>query len=223
MKHSLTTAALLASVLLLAANPSFAVQNEPGTPDEAATTSKAGKSTPQSKREIAAMRKANALIFPGQGAFRDCRAALSDAMKQALLEQIAAGTPFLGICVGLQLLFEGSDEAPGCAGLGLFKGHVRRLDSQGIKIPHMGWNQLELCGESQRALQAAGGEGTWVYFVHSYHAVPAESGLLRAQVSYGNNRITAAVAKDNVLATQFHPEKSQHAGQLLLKEFHRGG
>ncbi|HTM46832.1 MAG TPA: imidazole glycerol phosphate synthase subunit HisH [Polyangiaceae bacterium] len=170
-----------------------------------------------------AMRKANALIFPGQGAFRDCRVALSDAMKQALVERIAAGTPFLGICVGLQLLFEGSDEAPGCAGLGLFKGHVKRLDSQGVKIPHMGWNQLELRGGSHPALQAAGGEGTWVYFVHSYHAVPEDSALLKAQVTYGNNRVTAAVAQDNVLATQFHPEKSQRAGQLLLQEFLRGG
>jgi glutamine amidotransferase len=173
-------------------------------------------------REPEAIVAADAVIFPGQGAFRDCRLALDDALQQALLQKIASGAPFLGICIGLQLLFESSEEAPGCLGLGLFQGPVSRLDPTGVKIPHMGWNQLELCSGGHPALQAAGGDGAWVYFVHSFHAVPADEQILKATVSYGRNRVTAAVARDNVLATQFHPEKSQHAGLALLAEFLRG-
>jgi glutamine amidotransferase len=170
----------------------------------------------------AAIRQADAVIFPGQGAFLDCRKALTEELSATLLEKIKSGAPFLGICIGLQLLFEGSEEAPGCPGLGWFQGDVRRLDGTGVKIPHMGWNQLELHSGGHRALSAAGGAGSWVYFVHSFHALPAESGVLKATVSYGKNQITAAVARDNVLATQFHPEKSQQAGLALLKEFLRG-
>jgi glutamine amidotransferase len=85
----------------------------------------------------------------------------------------------------------------------------------------MGWNQLEIQSGGHRCLSAAGGDGAWVYFVHSYHAEPSEPSVLKAVVSYGKNRITAAVAKDNVLATQFHPEKSQHTGALVLQEFLR--
>lgn len=92
----------------------------------------------------------------------------------------------------------------------------------GLKIPHMGWNQLELQGGGHRELGAAGGEGAWVYFVHSFHAVPEEPGVLRATAGYGPNRVTAAVARDNVLGTQFHPEKSQSAGLALLSSFLRG-
>jgi glutamine amidotransferase len=172
--------------------------------------------------DASAIARADAVIFPGQGAFLDCRNALTQELSAALLEKIKSGAPFLGICIGLQLLFEGSEEAPGCPGLGWFKGQVRRLDGAGVKIPHMGWNQLELHGGGHPALDAAGGAGSWVYFVHSFHAQPSESGVLRATVSYGKNQITAAVARDNVLATQFHPEKSQHAGLALLKEFLRG-
>jgi glutamine amidotransferase len=172
--------------------------------------------------DASAIARADAVIFPGQGAFLDCRNALTQELSAALLEKIKSGAPFLGICIGLQLLFEGSEEAPGCPGLGWFKGQVRRLDGAGVKIPHMGWNQLELHGGGHPALGAAGGAGSWVYFVHSFHAQPSESGVLRATVSYGKNQITAAVARDNVLATQFHPEKSQHAGLALLKEFLRG-
>jgi glutamine amidotransferase len=172
--------------------------------------------------DTAAIQRADAVIFPGQGAFLDCRKALSQELSDSILDKIKSGAPFLGICIGLQLLFEGSEEAPGCAGLGWFKGQVRRLDAAGVKIPHMGWNQLQLQSGGHPALAAAGGDGTWVYFVHSFHALPSESGVLKASVTYGKNEVTAAVARDNVLATQFHPEKSQGAGLALLKEFLRG-
>jgi glutamine amidotransferase len=123
----------------------------------------------------------------------------------------------------MQVLFESSEEAPGVPGLGWMRGDVQRLvGAPGIKIPHMGWNQLELQSGGHPQLEAAGGEATWVYFVHSYHVVPLENDVLRATASYGPNRVAAAVARENVLGTQFHPEKSQAAGLALLAGFLRG-
>jgi glutamine amidotransferase len=148
--------------------------------------------------------------------------ALGQGLASALRERIAAGIPYLGICMGLQILFETSAEAPGVAGLGIFRGSVARLrQAPGVKVPHMGWNHLELRGPGHPCLTAAGGEGTYVYFVHSFHAVPRDGDLIIATVSHGPNTITAAVSRDNVLATQFHPEKSQAAGLLLLGAFLR--
>ena len=174
-------------------------------------------------RDPDAVRKAERIVVPGQGGFGACAAPLQGGLADALREAVGRGVPYLGICLGLQVLFEGSEEAPGVPGLGWFRGQVKRLErTPGLKIPHMGWNQLELEHGGQPHLEAAGGAGTWVYFVHSYHAVPAEPELCRATVSYGPNRVTAAVARDNVFATQFHPEKSQAAGLLLLKSFLKG-
>jgi imidazole glycerol-phosphate synthase subunit HisH len=170
-----------------------------------------------------AVRAADRVIVPGQGGFRDCARALSGGLAEALLERIDAGVPYLGICLGLQVLFEGSDEAPGEVGLSVLPGRVSRLEGgRDVKIPHIGWNQLELSAGGHPHLEAAGGHGAWVYFVHSYHAVPAAEGVVRASASYGPNRITAAIARDNVFATQFHPEKSQTAGLLLLRSFLSG-
>ncbi len=169
------------------------------------------------------VRRADRVIVPGQGGFRDAAAALGGGIGESVLERIQAGVPYLGICLGLQILFEGSDEAPEARGLGLFRGRVERLvGGEGVKIPHMGWNQLELVNGGHPCLEAAGGEGAWVYFVHSYHAVPTDRSLLRAVCRYGTNTVTAAVARDNVLATQFHPEKSQRAGLALLGRFLEG-
>jgi glutamine amidotransferase len=166
--------------------------------------------------------RADRLIVPGQGGFRDCVRALSGGLGQAVMERITSGVPYLGICLGLQILFEESDEAPGERGLGLFEGNVERLVGGGvIKIPHMGWNQLELMSGGHPLLEAAGGAGAWVYFVHSYHAAPRDSSLAKATVSHGSNIVTAAVARDNVVAVQFHPEKSQRAGLNLLAAFLR--
>lgn len=169
------------------------------------------------------VRRARRVVMPGQGGFRDCARALEKGLDQALLELLARGTPYLGICLGLQILFEGSEEAPGARGLGWFRGSVRRLSGGGaIKIPHMGWNQLRVHAPAHPLLANAGGEGSWVYFVHSYHAVPVDPTLVAAHVDYGENQVTAAVAREHVFATQFHPEKSQRAGLALLAGFLQG-
>lgn len=165
------------------------------------------------------VRRAARVVVPGQGAFRDCAQALDLGLREALREAIGAGTPYFGICLGLQILFESSAEAPGERGLGLFAGRVERLDSTGVKIPHMGWNQLRLHGEPHPWLERAGGADTWMYFVHSYHAVPEDPGIVVASCDYGENLVTAAVARDGVFASQFHPEKSQSAGLALLAAF----
>ena len=167
------------------------------------------------------IRSADRLVVPGQGGFRDATARLAqDGLGECLLEKMRSGTPYLGICLGLQVLFESSEEAPGVAGFGWFKGAVRQLlPRPDIKIPHMGWNSLELISGGHPLLDAAGGESTYVYFVHSFHAVASEPGVVKATVSHGDNVVTAAVSRDNVVATQFHPEKSQAAGQALLRRF----
>jgi glutamine amidotransferase len=171
--------------------------------------------------------RADKVIVPGQGAFRDCAVALGRGLGAALRAQIDQGTPFLGICLGLQALFESSEESPGAAGVGVYRGKNERLadgqhDSttgEALKIPHMGWNRIELVGPAHPYLAAAGGEGTYFYFTHSYHAVPADRSLLAAITRHGPMTITAAIAKDNVFASQFHPEKSQAAGLRLLAAF----
>jgi len=170
------------------------------------------------------VRRADRVVVPGQGGFRDAAARLvqngQDGLGESLLEKMRSGAPYLGICLGLQILFETSEEAPGASGFGWFKGAVQRLSGgPSIKIPHMGWNSLTLASGGHPLLEAAGGPGTYVYFVHSYHAVPSEAGVLRATVQHGDNLVTAAVSRDNVIATQFHPEKSQAAGQALLRRF----
>ncbi len=169
-----------------------------------------------------AVRHADRLVVPGQGGFGDCRRALAGGLDEAVVERIRGGAPYLGICLGLQLLFESSEEAPGVAGLGVLTGTVRRIAPGGShKVPHMGWNQLELRAPGHPLLDAVGGAGTHVYFVHSFAAVPSDRGVVRAEVGYGAERIVAAVAKDNVFAAQFHPEKSQAAGLRLLAAFAR--
>lgn len=168
------------------------------------------------------IRKAERLVVPGQGHFGDGARALSGPLGEALKESVKRGAPYLGICLGLQLLFEESDEAPGLRGLGILPGAVRRLkDGQRIgdavrKIPHMGWNQVE----STHPLSAHPliESGAWYYFVHSFHAVPADPSHLVATADYGEP-VCAAVAQDNVFACQFHPEKSGQAGLELLRRF----
>ena len=160
------------------------------------------------------------IVFPGQGAFRDCAAALEGGLGDAIRDRIAAGTPYLGICLGLQALFQSSDEAPGAVGLGVFGGAVRLLGpAEGIKIPHMGWNRLEMVRAGAGALATFEVEPPYVYFVHSYHAVPDDQSLVAAVTTHGPHRITAAVQRDNVVATQFHPEKSQGVGLRFLRAF----
>lgn len=173
--------------------------------------------------------RADKVVVPGQGAFRDCAIALESGVADALRAQIRKGTPFFGICMGLQTLFRTSEEAPGHEGLGIFEGTNVRLGDghrdpstgEAVKIPHMGWNAIDLCGAGHPYLSAAGGAGTHFYFVHSYHAVPADPSLLVATVQHGPFTVTAAIAQGNVFASQFHPEKSQSAGLAVLTAFLR--
>ena len=167
------------------------------------------------------VKRADRLIVPGQGAFRDTsRALYQTPLGESILEKMRGGSPYFGICMGLQILFQDSEESPGSPGFGWFEGSVKKLvGGPGIKIPHMGWNSLELQNGGHPLLQAAGGEQAYVYFVHSFHAVASDTGAVKATVQHGSNVVTAAVSRDNVVATQFHPEKSQAAGIALLRHF----
>lgn len=159
--------------------------------------------------------KAEKVILPGVGAFGDCMVNLEKSgLIPVIKELIEAKVPFLGICLGMQVLFEGSEEAPGVAGLGIFKGQVKKLTTK-EKIPHMGWNELKLRNASP-LLEAA--EGKYVYFVHSFHCEPTDKSLITAVCDYGQE-VTASVGAGNVQAFQFHPEKSSRAGLGLLKAF----
>jgi len=151
------------------------------------------------------IRKADRVVLPGQGAFRDCMQSLGGGLEEVIREHIRSGKPYFGICLGLQILFDESEEQGPCRGLGVLPGRVVRFPSDaGLKVPHMGWNQVEPGGE-------------WYYFVHSYYVVPATSSLVALRARYGKVEFCAAVQKDNIFATQFHPEKSQRAGLELLR------
>jgi glutamine amidotransferase len=168
---------------------------------------------------VEAIREADLLVFPGQGAFRDGAAVVASEAGRAIADHLAQGRPYFGICLGLQLLFEESDEAPGARGLGFFAGAVRRLGGPHLpevgerKVPHMGWNDVQVLREGPLASTA----GEHFYFVHSYAAVPEDRSIVAAEASYGA-RVTAAVQRANVFAVQFHPEKSQAAGAALLRD-----
>ena len=157
---------------------------------------------------------ADAVVLPGVGAFGRCMEALAATGLDAVAEDVvAAGTPFLGICVGMQLLHEGSEEAPGVPGLGILPGVVRRLPD-GVKRPQMQWNVLDRTGPS-RLLDGLA-EPTWVYFVHSYAAEVGPDTV--ATCDYGGP-VAAVAERGNVAATQFHPEKSGPSGLALLRGF----
>lgn len=162
--------------------------------------------------------KADKVILPGVGAFGDAMANLrKTGLDQVIREVTGRGTPFLGICLGLQLLFERSGEAPGVEGLGILKGEILRIpDSEGLKIPHMGWNSLHL--ENDGRLFRGISEGAYVYFVHSYYLKAADESIVKASTEYSTH-IHASVEKDNVFACQFHPEKSSDVGIQILRNF----
>jgi glutamine amidotransferase len=160
---------------------------------------------------------ADKVVLPGVGAFGDCMENLkAHHMIEAIHEVVAKGTPFLSICLGLQVLFEGSEEDPEVKGLGIFPGMVRKIIAPMLKIPHMGWNSLTFSSESP--LFANIPPESYVYFVHSYHAVPEDSSLITAVTDYGGS-VTAAIGRENIQAVQFHPEKSGSIGLAMLANF----
>jgi imidazole glycerol-phosphate synthase subunit HisH len=172
-----------------------------------------------------AIAKADKVVVPGQGHFGACMAGLAragGALRQVLLETISRGKPYLGICLGLQVLFDGSEEDPSCAGLGVVPGRVARFQVDApLKVPHMGWNACERGPAANVPALGETGSGTYFYFVHSYYPVPIHERDVALWSDYGG-RFCAAVARDNVFACQFHPEKSQAAGLGLLAGFVRG-
>jgi imidazole glycerol-phosphate synthase subunit HisH len=166
------------------------------------------------------MAGAGAVVLPGVGAFDDCLNALRrQALLDACRDAIRGGLPFLGICVGYQALFERSEEFNSCAaGLGVFAGKVIRFrDRPGLKIPQIGWNQVNPV-RTDCPLFRGIAAGTYFYFVHSFYPAPVDRSLVAAETEYGD-RFASAIWKDNVFATQFHPEKSQQAGLRLLRNF----
>lgn len=170
-------------------------------------------------RDESVIMSADKVILPGVGAFGDAMGKLhSYGMVDIIKKVVAKGTPFLGICLGLQLLFERSDESEeGVEGLGLLKGEILRIpSSEGLKIPHMGWNSLKY--PSQGRLFRGIKEDAYVYFVHSYYLKATEESIVKATTDY-SALIHASVEKDNVFACQFHPEKSGEVGLQILKNF----
>jgi len=169
-------------------------------------------------RDAEKIRRADKVILPGVGSFGDAMKKLEEYhLTEIIHETVQAGKPFLGICLGLQLLFEESEESPGVKGLGVLKGKILRIpEKDGLKVPHIGWNSLEL--EHNGRLFEHIPQQSYVYFVHSYYLKAEEEQTVTASTEYGVH-IHASVEKDNVFACQFHPEKSGETGLAILKNF----
>ena len=169
-------------------------------------------------RDPEQLRQVDKVILPGVGAFGDAMTKLKEYHLDTLIHEIAdSGKPFLGICLGLQLLFEESEESPGVEGLGILKGKIKRIpDEDGLKVPHIGWNSLHL--EHNGRLFQNIPENSYVYFVHSYYLEAQDPEIVKASTEYGVH-IHASVEKGNVFACQFHPEKSSETGLQILKNF----
>ena len=153
------------------------------------------------------------LVLPGVGAFGSAMENLK-SFEDVIYEHVESDKPFLGICLGQQVLMSSSDESPGVKGLDLFKGHVELL-GEGVKIPHMGWNKLKVVNDSSIL---EGIDGEYFYFVHSYHVVPDNEEIIAGTCEYGGD-VVASLSQNNLFATQFHPEKSGIAGLKILKNF----
>ncbi|MDW8343891.1 MAG: imidazole glycerol phosphate synthase subunit HisH [Verrucomicrobiae bacterium] len=168
--------------------------------------------------DAARVMAARGVVLPGVGAFGDCMANLARlGLVEAVREVVRQGRPFLGICLGMQALFESSEEAPGVAGLGLLAGSVPRFRAAGLKVPHMGWNQLRI-RRPDCPLLAGVADGSFVYFVHSYFCEPRDGSVTCATAEYGEE-FCAMLWSGRVFATQFHPEKSQAVGLRILENF----
>ena len=167
--------------------------------------------------DAVAIRSAERVVVPGQGAMPDCMRQLAASGAREAVIEAAGAKPFLGICIGLQMLFERGEEGD-TRGLGLLPGNVPRFRVSGLKIPHMGWN--EVLQRGRHALWEGIADRSRFYFVHSYFPAPRDAGVTAATCVYGMP-FTCAVARDNIFAVQFHPEKSQSAGLQLLSNFVR--
>jgi imidazole glycerol-phosphate synthase subunit HisH len=170
-------------------------------------------------RDAAVVRRADKIVVPGQGAFGVFMHGLVErGLGAAVREAIASGRPYLGICLGMQVLFDSSEEQGPCPGLGVVPGRVVRIvpSEPHIKVPHIGWNRIA----QQRTDPMLDGveDGAHVYFDHSYHAVPDDPSLVALDAEHGI-RLTAAIRRDNIFACQFHPEKSQSVGLQILRNF----
>jgi len=168
--------------------------------------------------DAAVIDAAPAVVLPGQGAFGTCMTNLAQAgLIEPVTRAAHSGRPFLGICVGMQLLFDESEESPGVRGLGIFEGRVVRFPRDAdLKVPHMGWNQLRIRKPAPALAQVR--DGDYVYFVHSYHPLPRDPSVIATTTEYGIEFVSS-VARDNVYAGVFHPEKSQRVGLSLLAGF----
>ena len=160
------------------------------------------------------------VVMPGVGSFGDCMTELAARnLVEPLRDWAAAGKPYFGICLGYQILFEGSEETPDIPGLGVLRGQVRRFQERpGLKIPHMGWNSVVPRHPDTGFWQGLGPE-PYFYYVHSYFPVPADDAIIAAETTYGDDTFAGAIQKGSILAAQFHPEKSQDAGLRLLRNF----
>jgi glutamine amidotransferase len=162
--------------------------------------------------------EADAVVLPGVGAFGDCVDGLrSRGLWEPLQEWLSSGKPFLGICVGYQLLFDESEESPRAAGFGVFAGRVKRFSTPGVKVPQIGWNRLQLTSPPH-LLWSGLPSNPHVYFVHSYFPDPQDQSIVAARTEYGEV-FAAAVARGNIAGVQFHPEKSQEVGLAILRNF----
>jgi len=159
---------------------------------------------------------ADAVVLPGVGAFGDCMRKLRErGMDEACGDAFRSGKPFLGVCIALQVIFERSEESPGVEGLGLLRGEVVRFGGDGLKVPHIGWNEISVVRDHP-VLDGLDGEA--FYFVHSYYPVPEDKGDLIGETDYGT-RFCSVAGRENLVAVQFHPEKSSRAGLVLYENF----
>ena len=170
-------------------------------------------------RDADVVLRADKIVVPGQGAFgMFMRGLVERGLGDVLRGAIASGRPYLGICLGMQVLFDESEEQGPCPGLGVLPGRVVRMHpaDRRLKVPHIGWNQVGV--RKPDPLLAGVAKGAYVYFDHSYHAVPADPAIIALDTDHGE-RMTAAVRRDNIFACQFHPEKSQSVGLQMLRNF----
>lgn len=169
-------------------------------------------------RDYKEILKADKVVLPGVGSFYNAMSELKKyELDKAIKDVCEKGTPFLGICLGLQLLFQGSDESPGCEGLSLLNGFIHKLpEDKDLKVPNIGWNSIDLCNKGR--LFKGIDDNSFVYFVHSYYLEAADESIVRATCDYGVT-VHASIEKNNIFACQFHPEKSSGVGLNILKNF----